>query len=158
MYKRVLHQSARVLLIAAFSAAISHADSLNKCIDAQGKVTYSNLPCTNARESRKIGIDPAPPAPPAPKPAVHAKSDPKKTTRSESEKNGPVKLETYTTAPKKRSTKAHDNDCEKLADKLGKVMDTMDEAQRKGYTQEKMDKWNQEVKALERKKQKADCF
>jgi hypothetical protein len=158
MYKRVLHQSVAALMIAAFSAAPSPAGSLNKCTDTQGKVTYSNLPCANAHESSKIEIDPAPPAPPAPKPAVHAKSDPKKTTRSESEKNGPVKLETYTTAPKKRSTKAHDNDCEKLADKLGKVMDTMDEAQRKGYTQEKMDKWNQEVKALERKKQKADCF
>jgi hypothetical protein len=61
-------------------------------------------------------------------------------------------------APKKRPTKAHDNNCEELADKLGKVMDTMDEARHKGYTQKKMDKWNQEVKALERKKQESDCF
>jgi hypothetical protein len=158
MYKRALHQSAWVLLIAVFSAATSHAESLNKCIDTQGKVTYSNLPCANARESRKIEIDPAPPAPPAPKPAVSPKSEPKKTTKSEVEKSGSVKLETYTTAPKKRSTKTHDKNCGELADKLGKVMDTMDEAQRKGYTQEKMDKWNQEVKALERKKQEAGCF
>jgi hypothetical protein len=154
MYKRILHQSTWVL-IAVFSAAASHAESLNKCIDARGLVTYSNLPCTNARESRKIEIDPAPAAP---KPAVPAKSDPKKATEAEAEKSGPVKLETYTTAPKKRSTKAHDNNCEELADKLGKVMDTMDEARRKGYTQEKMDKWNQEAKALERKKREADCF
>src|SRR4030066_447452 len=43
--------------------------TLNKCIDAQGRITYSNLPCRNAREARKVEIDPTPlpdPAPPAP--------------------------------------------------------------------------------------------
>ncbi|HEX5675995.1 MAG TPA: hypothetical protein VFX83_11460, partial [Azonexus sp.] len=37
---------------------------LNKCIDAGGKVTYSNLPCRNAQEVRKLEIDPAPPPQP----------------------------------------------------------------------------------------------
>jgi hypothetical protein len=34
----------------------------------------------------------------------------------------------------------------------------MDKAHRKGYTQDQMDKWNQEVKSLERKKQQSGCF
>ena len=34
----------------------------------------------------------------------------------------------------------------------------MDEARRKGYTQAQMNKWNQEIKALKRKKQQSGCF
>src|SRR5512141_1092948 len=40
------------------------AATLNKCIDAKGEVTYSNLPCRNAREVRTVEIDPAPQADP----------------------------------------------------------------------------------------------
>jgi len=57
------------LLTACLAALLAHgaaADSLNKCIDAQGKITYSNLPCRNAREARKLEIDPAPLPDPAP--------------------------------------------------------------------------------------------
>ena len=54
-------------------ASYAEAATLNKCIDAKGEVTYSNLPCHNAREARTVEIDPPPqsdpvqaqPAPPA---------------------------------------------------------------------------------------------
>ncbi|OYW36935.1 MAG: hypothetical protein B7Z35_11325 [Hydrogenophilales bacterium 12-61-10] len=96
-------------LVLATSAG---ADSLNKCIDAQGQVTYSNLPCRNAREVRAV------------EPAKAASA----------------------------------RQCDSLTDKLGTVFDKMDQARRKGYTQEQMNKWNQEVKALETKKQQSGCF
>lgn len=134
----------------------AHADSLNKCIDAQGRVTYSNLPCNNAREARKIEVDPAPPTPLArpplaPKP-VSGKSAPAQDA------GGRVKMDTLVTPKHKTNLKAHEKTCQKLADKLGKVLDAMDEARHQGYSQSKMDKWNQQVKELEHKKQEAGCF
>jgi len=55
------------------------AATLNKCIDAKGQVTYSNLPCHNAREVRTVEIDPAPqPDPvrsPPPSKRLHAETD-----------------------------------------------------------------------------------
>ncbi|OZA47528.1 MAG: hypothetical protein B7X81_05215 [Hydrogenophilales bacterium 17-61-76] len=105
--------------IALVLATSAGADSLNKCIDAQGQVTYSNLPCRNAREVRAVEIDPIPLPDPI-KPPVRAK--------------------------------------DALTDKLGTVFDKMDQARRKGYTQEQMNKWNQEIKSLETKKQQSGCF
>jgi len=53
-------------LSALLPSLVSAQATLNKCIDAGGKVTYSNLPCRNAQEVRKVEIDPTPP----PKPVV----------------------------------------------------------------------------------------
>ncbi len=133
-----------------------HADSLNKCIDVQGRVTYSNLPCNNARETRKIEVDPAPPTPLA-KPLLSPKPESRKSAPAE-DTSGRVKMEMLVTPKHKTNLKAHDKTCQKLADKLGKVLDAMDEARHQGYTQSKMDKWNQQVKELEHKKQEAGCF
>lgn len=151
------------------------AASLNKCVDAYGKVTYSNMPCKGASEVRKIEIDPAPPVrvvPPATVLAPAAQSGlPKvevpvyvmpekppvviapKTTAAPAEKKAEIKLETFG-APKKLSQ----NNCDTLSDKLGLVLDKMDAARRKGYTQKQMDDWNSEIKTLERKKQQSGCF
>lgn len=53
-----------------FSTGATAQASLNKCVDAEGKVTYSNLACRNAREVLKVEIDPAPtPDPERPQPA-----------------------------------------------------------------------------------------
>ena len=125
---------------------------LNKCIDTQGKVTYSNLPCRDAREARKVEIDPVPqpdraaaqPArvqtaqPPAPKPAA-------------------IRLETQRSNGKP-APRASAQQCDTLSDKLGRVLDKMDQARRQGYSQEQMNKWNEEVRELERKKQQSGCF
>lgn len=155
------------------------AASLNKCVDEYGKVTYSNLPCKGANQVRKIEIDPAPPvrvAPPAPiaAPALSPAALPDlpkvdvpvyampekppvvitpKSTAAPVEKKAEIKLETFG-APKKQSQ----NNCDTLSDKLGLVLDKMDAARRKGYTQKQMDDWNSEIKTLERKKQQAGCF
>ncbi|MCA1978820.1 MAG: DUF4124 domain-containing protein [Thiobacillus sp.] len=142
-----------VLLAGGASAA-----SLNKCIDAQGKVTYSNLPCTNAREMRKVEIDPAP----APEP-VHVTPRPKlekpAADAPESKEPPVTKLRLDSAAGNARAaTKPTARHCDALADKLGLVLDKMDDARRKGYTQKQMDDWNQDVKELERKKQQAGCF
>jgi hypothetical protein len=48
--------------------------------------------------------------------------------------------------------------CDALTEQLGRVFDKMDQARSKAHMQEQMDKWNQEVKELERKKQQSGCF
>ncbi len=139
-----------VILLAGTMVCAVQAASLNKCVDIYGKVTYSNLACTGAQQIRKVDIDPAPPAPKMPAPLVVVPE----FGHAPAEKNGLVKLETFSTAPKRKSAKH----CDKLTDKLGLILDKMDAARRKGYTQSQMDKWNIEVKDLEHKKQQASCF
>lgn len=138
-------------LVVLALAAGAHAATLNKCIDVKGKVTYSNLPCTNAREARTVKIDPAPaylPRQQVPQPAA-----PAPTARPTP---AVIQLENQRTtgAPPRTASRQ----CNALTDKLGRLFDRMDEARRKGYTQQQMDAWNREAKDLERKKTNAGCF
>lgn len=138
--------------------------TLNKCIDAQGKVTYSNLPCRNARETRAVEIDPAPrpdpvrsppaPAQPAKPPSAKPPAAPPAAAPRET---APIQLETRRTTGKP-PVRTSARQCDAIADQLGSVLDKMDQARRKGYTQEQMDKWNREISELERKKQQSNCF
>lgn len=144
--------SAWLSIALALAASAPQAANLNKCIDAYGKVTYSNLPCKGARQVRTVEIDPAPPIPPPSVPKVDMqKSAP---TDAPDKRDGAVKLETFGATPKK----TNQNTCDTLTDKLGLVLDKMDGARRKGYTQKQMDEWNNEIKSLERKKQQTGCF
>lgn len=139
-----------VILLAGTMVGSVQASSLNKCVDVYGKVTYSNLACTGAQQVRKVDIDPAPPASKIPAPVAVFPEFP----HAPVEKSGVVKLETFSTAPKRKTAKH----CDKLTDKLGLILDKMDAARRKGYTQSQMDKWNLEIKDLEHKKQQSSCF
>ena len=133
--------------------------ALNKCIDAQGKVTYSNLPCRNARESRRVEIDPAPTPDPvkvAPVQVEPTKASAPKTTASPKE-TATLRLETQHTTGKP-VVRVSARQCDTLTDKLGRVFDKMDKARRNGYSQTQMNAWNEEVKDLERKKQQSGCF
>lgn len=164
-------------VILSLMTGVVPAASLNKCVDAYGKVTYSNLPCKGANEVRKVEIDPAPPVPPAVPvtplalPAMAVPESPKvevpvylapqknpvvsipKSGAAPLEKKAAIKFETLG-GPKKQSQ----NTCDTLSDKLGLVLDKMDAARRKGYTQKQMDDWNSEIKSLESKKQQSGCF
>lgn len=170
--------SAIGMLLSLTSGTVAAA-SLNKCVDEYGKVTYSNLPCKGANQVRKIEIDPAPPVRVAPvtpslPPALPAAAQPDlpkvdvpvyvmpekppvvitpKSTTAPAEKKAEIKFETLG-GPKKQSQ----NNCDTLSDKLGLILDKMDAARRKGYTQKQMDDWNSEIKTLERKKQQSGCF
>ena len=139
-----------VILLGGTMVSSVQASSLNKCVDVYGKVTYSNLACTGAKQVRKVDIDPAPPVPKIPALRVVVPE----FSHAPVEKNGVVKLETFGTAPKRKTAKH----CDKLTDKLGLILDKMDAARRKGYTQSQMEKWNLEIKDLEHKKQQASCF
>ncbi len=159
MRRRVLVATACLAALLTGNAA---ANALNKCIDAQGKVTYSNLPCKNARETRRVEIDPPPVPDPVrtpPRPAAVQPSPERTPTQPaapRADREAPVlKLETRTTG-KLESGAARK--CNTLADKLGRIFDKMDAAHRKGYTQEQMDDWNRQIKELERQKQQAGCF
>lgn len=135
------------------------AATLNKCFDAQGKITYSNLPCRNAREARTVEIDPAPHPDPVRSAPVRLQPDKPAATKPAASPEEPatIRLETRH-ATGKPTTHATARQCDAFTDKLGRVFDKMDQARRKGYTQEQMDKWNQEVKDLERNKQQSGCF
>ncbi len=139
-----------VILLTGTSASSVQASSLNKCVDVYGKVTYSNLACAGAQQVRKVDIDPSPPVPKVAAPARVGYE----ATPTLAEKKGVVKLDILSNAPKRKTPKH----CDKLTDKLGLILDKMDAARRKGYTQSQMDKWNLEIKDLEHKKQQASCF
>lgn len=138
-------------------ASYAEAATLNKCIDAKGEVTYSNLPCHNAREARIVEIDPPPQSDPVQaQPAQPAKPAAAKL-KSPAKEPAPIRLETrHASAPP--PPRAAASKCDALTNKLGQVFDKMDQARRKGYTQKQMDAWNLQVKELERKKQLSGCF
>ncbi|HQS81175.1 MAG TPA: DUF4124 domain-containing protein [Thiobacillus sp.] len=143
-------------LPALLPAGASAQATLNKCIDAEGKVTYSNLPCLNARQARKVEIDLAPepdqarPAPVPVEPEAPRAAPPPNETAT-------LRLDTQRTTGKP-AARTSARQCDTLTDKLGRVFDKMDQARRKGYTQKQMDAWNLEVQDLERKKQQSACF
>ncbi len=149
-------------LPALFPAGASAQPTLNKCIDAQGKVTYSNLPCRNAREASKVEIDPAPVPDPVRVQPVQIQAPPVPAAPKAAPRDAEpaaIRLETQRTVKGKATGKpASARQCYTLTDKLGRVFDKMDAARRKGYTQDQMDAWNQEIKDLERKKQQSGCF
>ncbi|MDP2267311.1 MAG: DUF4124 domain-containing protein [Thiobacillus sp.] len=132
--------------------------TLNKCIDAQGAVTYSNMPCSKTYEVHKIDIDPAP-VPNRPR-VEPAQGQPAKTV-ADKPLPGPapatIQVETQRTTGKS-AQHSSGKQCDTLSGKLGRVLDKMDQARRKGYTQDQMNKWNEEVHELERKKQQSGCF
>ena len=143
-------------LPALLPAGASAQATLNKCIDAEGKVTYSNLPCRNAREARKVEIDPAPtPDQARPAPVPVEPEAPKAVPPSN--ESATLRLDTQRTTGKP-AARVSAHQCDALTDKLGRVFDKMDQARRKGYTQKQMDAWNLEVQDLERKKQQSGCF
>ena len=147
-----------IVLTALCPAFASAQATLNKCIDAQGQVTYTNKPCLNAHEVRKVEIDPAP-IPDQPRAGTenvqHAKPAVAKPLPGPAPAT--IQLETRQTNGK-AVQRSPAGQCDALSDKLGRVLDKMDQARRKGYTQEQMDKWNEETRELERKKQQAGCF
>ncbi len=124
-------------------ASSAQAATLNKCIDAMGQVTYSNLPCRNAHKTQAVEIDPAPapdPVKPAAPKAAPVKVAPVKTPP---ESDSAPQVSTYSNG--KPAKPASARQCDSLSDKLG-------------YTQEQMNKWNQEIQSLEAKKQQSGCF
>jgi len=161
-------------LYALLPAVAGAQPTLNKCIDARGAVTYSNLPCKNAREVKKVEIDPAPPAPadtpkavpaatptPPAKPAAPAKAAPS-VPPSKPAPAAPapaIRLEPQPGFKKPTVLAPSAGQCETLSEQLGRLLDKMDQASRKGSASpEQMKAWNEEVLELERKKQQSACF
>lgn len=152
---------ARALLVLIFALIAAPAwaqATLNKCIDAQGLVTYTNKPCVNAHEVRKLEIDPAP-VPDQPRTAETLAVQPSKPAAQPEQPlpSGNIQIETRK-AGKPVLQKSAGGPCDILSDQLGRILDKMDQARRKGYTQAQMDKWNEQTRELERKKQQSACF
>ena len=173
---------ALLVLPILFSTGASAQATLNKCTDAEGRITYSNLPCRNAAAVRRIEIDPPPPVPvvvpppapaPTPVPAPSPASTPAPTAVPEpAAAPAPIPqpaplppiLTPAPTAPPATPRRPAAiippavRPCDTLTEQLGRVFDKMDQARSKRTTQKQMDEWNQEIKALELKKQQAGCF
>ncbi len=162
-----------LLSLCALLPAVAGAQAtLNKCIDARGGVTYSNLPCKDAREIKKVEIDPVPPAPAeAPKaapaatptqparPAVPAKAAPSVPPSKPAPAAPAIRLEPQSASRKPAVLAPSSGQCETLSDQLGHLLDMMDQASRKGSASPaQMKAWNEEVRELERKKQQSSCF
>jgi hypothetical protein len=176
------------VLSALLPLPVAAQATLNKCIDAAGKVTYSNLPCRNAQQVKKVEIDPPPqaarpqgvqtPVPPAasagpvqpsPVPASAPVAVPVPTSPTMQDppaaRKAPViaiepspKYIEAQPSPVQPSARPSASQCNALSDQLGRVFDKMDAARRVGATQEQMKNWNEEIKELERKKQQSGCF
>ena len=159
-------------LCAVFPAIAAAQATLNKCIDAHGAVTYSNLPCKNAREIKRVEIDPAPPAPAAvPKaapaalpaqparPAAPVKTAPSVPPAKPAAPAPAIRVESQTGSKRPAVLAPSAGQCETLSEQLGRLLDKMDQASRKGSASpEQMKAWNEEVRELERKKQQSACF
>lgn len=153
--------------------------TLNKCIDAEGRVTYSNLPCRGAREVRKLEIDPPPPAgearasvapPPVATPAPPETPAAQPVPAAPTPPPLPASVPRPAAAPSPAQPRADvqrsaspaasaaPRTCEALTDQLGRVLDQMDAGQRQGASAQRMDAWNQQIRELERRKTEAGCF
>jgi hypothetical protein len=141
-----------LLSLCALLPAVAGAQAtLNKCIDARGAVTYSNLPCKNAREVKKVEIDPAPPAP--------AKAAPRVPPSKPAPAAPAIRLEPQAGSKKPTVLAPSAGQCETLSEQLGRLLDKMDQASRKGSASPaQLKAWNEEVRELERKKQQSACF
>jgi hypothetical protein len=138
-----------VLMLAALLPAAALAQTtLNKCTDGHGRVTYSNLPCPTSRTAEEIEIDPPPARTDDPRAAAKEATP----ARSPSSRSAPERK------PRHAAARVPARQCDALADRLGRVLDKMDHARRHGYTLEQMNRWNAEVRELERKKQQSGCF
>ncbi len=144
--------------VALLLATSVQAATLNKCIDAHGQVTYSNLPCRNARETRAVEIDPVPIPDPVKQHAIKPSPVRVAPTAAAPTSTEPAAIKLNTQSTRQAHKARLGEPMRRLTDKLGAVFDKMDEARRKGYTQAQMNKWNQEIKALETKKQQSGCF
>jgi Domain of unknown function (DUF4124) len=147
---------ALLALTSLFPAIAMAQATLNKCIDAQGLVTYTNKPCTNARETHKVEIDPAP-QPDRPQiEATHVPST--KPAEAPSAPKPSITLDHRVVPRIEKAANPSTKKCDTLSDKLGRTLDKMDQARRQGYTLGQMNKWDEEVRDLERKKQQSGCF
>lgn len=151
-------------LISLCSSVAAAQATLNKCIDAQGAVTYSNKPCRNAQTVHKLEIDPSPiPEQPRVEPVQVRPAAPAAAQPLPNPAPAIIQLETQRVPMSIKPTgkivqQGSTGQCDTLADKLGRVLDQMDQARRKGYTQAQMNGWNEEIRELERKKQQSGCF
>jgi Domain of unknown function (DUF4124) len=141
------------LQILILLAPPAHA-TLYKCVDAAGKVTYTNLPCEQSGLKETTVI--APPPPPAEaaaiKPAPAAEAKPVEHHPAAPEGKGSSSIQVI------RSQETNGKKCENLNEAQGKVMDEMDAARRKGYTTQQEAVWNDKLRKLQAEKNKLGCF
>ncbi|MEW6415573.1 MAG: DUF4124 domain-containing protein [Pseudomonadota bacterium] len=162
------------LLPAFLSGGVAAQATLNKCIDAAGRVTYSNLPCRGAREVKQVEIDPPPPKPAMPPtPAAAPTPTPQPTVPSAGAAGAPPAPPARTPAvapaaatprlsapakPSRPAATTTPRNCDALTEQLGRVLDQMDASRSKGVTPQQLDAWTREVETLERRKREAGCF
>jgi hypothetical protein len=77
MQKLPLNAAAGIAAAVCF-AGLAHAQTLNKCVDANGKTVYTQAACPSGSKASTIKTDPAPQAPAAPSGKAGEKPNPEK--------------------------------------------------------------------------------
>lgn len=144
-----------LILLASLCLNLPAHATLYKCQDTDGRVTYTNLPCEqNGLKETKVVTPPPPPAEASPvRPVVSPESRPAGNQPSDHDRKN-----SGTTLQLIKSPEPRGNKCAQLNDAMGKVMDDMDAARRKGYTQKQEAEWNARLKKLQADKNKHGCF
>lgn len=125
---------------------------LLKCTDGKGNITYTNSPCA------KIGLKEAAVIPPPPPPALDKPAKAHEIAKPAAEKNpGTPKPQDTASLQLMKSVQASDDQCAKLNSTMGRILDEMDAARRKGRADANAT-WNENLKKLQADKNRLGCF
>ena len=125
---------------------------LFKCTDNAGKVTYTNSACAKAG-LKEAKIIPPPPPPVLDKPAKAAE------TATVAEKNAAGVKDNDTVAMKLvKATQGNQDKCAKLNGDMGRILDQMDTAHRRGQPSGEEAGMNEALKKLQADKNRLGCF
>ena len=139
-----------VLLCLVFPLAAQAG--LLKCADSKGNVTYTNLPCA------RIGLREVAVIPPPPPPVLNTPARVPETARSVVEKDSAApQTKDNASLQLMKSVQAGDDKCAKLNSAMGRIMDEMDAARRKGRADSNA-AWNENLKKLQADKNRLGCF
>lgn len=146
-----MHSLAVYLLLFPLAA---QAD-LYKCVDAAGKVTYTNSACA------KSGLKAAKLIPPPPPPAVdspaRARAAEKAAAGTPPETSAKPRQQTAA-LPAMRAAQSGGPACDTLNRDLGRIMDDMDAARTGGASAAQQAAWHKRLGELKTEKTRLGCF
>jgi hypothetical protein len=125
---------------------------LLKCTDNKGQITYTNSPCA------KVGLKEAAVIPEPPPPALDGVAKVAEPAKAAVEKktSSPKANETASLQLMK-SAQADSDQCASLNNTMGRIMDEMDAARRRGQSTD-TNGWNENLKKLQAEKSRLSCF
>jgi hypothetical protein len=142
----------RPLILLCLFYPIAAQAILLKCTDSKGHITYTNSPCAKSGLKEAAVIQPPPP------PVLDAAVKVSEPAQAAAEKkiNSPKTNETASLQLMK-SVQTENVQCAKLNNAMGRIMDEMDAARRRGQSTD-ANGWNENLKKLQAEKNRLACF